>query len=53
MGAVDMSQAGAYALPSHTDFNLSSFRSVQIPSHDADSDVKYVPQHAVLGMCRI
>jgi hypothetical protein len=53
VGAVDMSQAGAYALPSRTDFNLSSFRSVQIPSHDADSDVKYVPQHAALGMCRI
>ena len=56
VGAVDMSQAGSYAMPpavSHTDFNLSSFRGVQIPSHDVDSDVKYVPQHAVLGMCRI
>jgi hypothetical protein len=56
VGPVAMGQAGPYALPpavSHADFNSSSFQSAHIPSHDVDFDVKYVPQHAVLGMSRI
>ncbi|KAF2727789.1 hypothetical protein EJ04DRAFT_593963, partial [Polyplosphaeria fusca] len=48
---VDLSHAVSYAaLPSHfpTDSARSSFQAVQIPPHDPISDVKYVPQHAVL-----
>ena len=56
VGPIDMGQAGSYTLPqavSHADFTHSSFQSPQIPQHDVDSDVKYMPQHAVIGMSRI
>jgi hypothetical protein len=54
--SVDLSQAISYAAtPSQfaTDSAHSGYQNVHIPSHDLTSDVKYVPQHAVLGMSRI
>ena len=54
---VGMSQAGPYNYPaavSHADYSHSSYSSVQIPIHDLNSDVKYMPQpQSVLGMSRV
>jgi hypothetical protein len=48
-------QAGHYNYPtevSHAHFSHSSYSSVQIPIHDMNPDVKYMPQ-PVLGMSRV
>jgi hypothetical protein len=55
VGSVGNSQAGRYSYPaevSHADFSHSSYSSVQIPIHDMNPDVKYMPQ-PVLGMSRV
>ncbi|KAH6612134.1 hypothetical protein C7974DRAFT_446068, partial [Boeremia exigua] len=45
LSPIGVSQAGyAFAPVSHADFTHSSYLSVQIPSHDLMSDVKYLPQ---------
>lgn len=53
--SLEMSQADAYHLPaavSHADFSHSTFHPVQMPYHDMNSDVKYMPP-PVLGMSRV
>ena len=49
------SQAGSYNFPqaiSHTDFSHPNYSSVQMPVHDINQDIKYMPQ-PVLGMSRV
>jgi hypothetical protein len=55
--SAEMSLAGPYsytATVSLADFSHSTYPSVQIPMHDMNSDVKYMPQaQVVLGMSRV
>jgi hypothetical protein len=55
VSSADMSRVGPYTHPaavSNADFSRSSYSSVQIPMHDLNQDVKYMPQ-AVLGMSHV
>jgi hypothetical protein len=55
VSSANISQAGQYNLPtaiSRSDFSHSSYSSVQIPMHDMNPDVRYMPQ-PVLGMSRV
>ena len=47
----NVSQAGDYSAP-HIDYSHSSYSSIQMPMHDINPDVKYMPQ-PVLGMSRV
>ncbi|CAE7174645.1 hypothetical protein PTNB73_02697 [Pyrenophora teres f. teres] len=39
----NISQAGNYSVP-HTDYSHSSYSTIQVPVHDINQDVKYMPQ---------